>query len=467
MPIGHRSVVPRLRRFLWFLCCLFLIVFLFERVPLRLSRSRIDQSGFLSQQDIRYDNHLVTGKMSSAQNLSDELNQKKKSFLGRFNKSPSDNDSNVVLIMGNEAGDTDSFASAILLSHLLSTSDRFRDRFPKETQFVPLMQIYRKDLALRAENEYLLDLFHIDQHDLLFLDDLPGLQDMERNGISLGLTDHPSLSGYWQPSSVFAEKVQVLVDHHADAGSHKSAALRVLMGPENGAVGSACSVVVDLFQGDQSLKNLSTALVDFALAAILIDTDDLRPTPRGKATQTDLQAAKTLLEKSSFSAQDQEQSNNVIVQLDSLKSTGDAEGVEEDVKIQSNTAVGSVSVDIRKSASQYYQVLSAKKLDVSHLDSLSLLRRDYKESEVEIGTQAKLRAGFSSVPVGLSEWVRSRHGQKDDRWDKYWHSLHEWMKERNLHVAVVGTSFREKPEDAPWSEEEERSSKDGKHRREL
>lgn len=192
----------------------------------------------------------------------------------------------VVIVMGNEAGDTDSMASAILLAHLLSHSSdypsarKIRDKLalPADTLFAPLMQFPRKDLRLRGENEMLLHLFNVDQTSLLFLDDLPG----EKSGLLAGsdhvkiaLTDHPSLSKSWQPYDEFSNRVVAVVDHHADDGSHREAPLRILMGPGAGQVGSATSVIVDLFsEGGKELK-LSSKLADLALAAILIDTDDV------------------------------------------------------------------------------------------------------------------------------------------------------------------------------------------------
>lgn len=146
----------------------------------------------------------------------------------------------------------------------------------------------------------------------------------------------------------------------------------------------------------------------------------------------------------------------------------------------SSTPTEGVSGDARGAASQYYQILSAKKLDVSRLSSHDLLRRDYKENTVVLESHAKqVRAGFSSVPVGLSDWIHQRHGNDKQPWNAFWRTLRSWMHERSLDVAVVGTSFREVPTDqeaAVASERanghdgnanEERAGDRRKHRREL
>lgn len=215
--------------------------------------------------------------------LSEDLRAKKGGLLARLSSTNTQGQSDAhqapyVVVMGNEAADTDSMASAILLTTLLDMEgNELAKRFPAGTTFVPLLQLPRKDLVLRAENQYLLELLGVDAESMLFLDDLPPLDALKRPDIFLGITDHPRLSGYWQPSDYFEERVQVVVDHHADDGAHTKAPLRELKGPEHGAVGSAVSVVVDLFKDSEQLNRIPAKLADLALAAVLIDTDDVRP----------------------------------------------------------------------------------------------------------------------------------------------------------------------------------------------
>jgi exopolyphosphatase len=210
--------------------------------------------------------------MTTSFSLSTSLAEKKRALLDRLLQ-PSNDSSPIVVIMGNEAGDTDSLASSILLSHLLSRTDS--KLFPPSTTFVPLSQLPRDDLKLRSENEMLLSLLHLESKDLLFLDDLPSLDKLLRSDIFFGLTDHPQLSSYWQPYDRFIKKVEIVVDHHADDGAHKDAKVRVLKGPGHGAVGSAVSVVVDMFKDTKDMQELPSQLADLGLAAILIDTDDV------------------------------------------------------------------------------------------------------------------------------------------------------------------------------------------------
>lgn len=112
-----------------------------------------------------------------------------------------------------------------------------------------------------------------------------------------------------------------------------------------------------------------------------------------------------------------------------------------------------------EAASSYYRILVAMKQDVTRLSTIDLLRRDYKEQTVHLSegnsAASDIRAGFSSVPVGLSDWVHERHS--NDYWDGYWKAITDWMKQKSLDIAVVGTSFRQ----------EQAHEDKGKHKREL
>lgn len=223
------------------------------------------------------DKGKISDKMTStsSESIGTSLGRSKKAFLDRLSQ-PEDDSSPFVVIMGNEAGDTDSLASSIMLSYLLSDHDdnEHAQKFPKSTTFVPLQQLPRSDLKLRAENEMLLSLLKIDASNLLYFDDLPTSM-KPRKDVHLGLTDHPQLSALWQPYDEWKNKVEIIVDHHADDGAHKDARIRIMRGPENGAIGSCVSVIIDMFKKTKMLQKLPSELADLALAALLIDTNDV------------------------------------------------------------------------------------------------------------------------------------------------------------------------------------------------
>lgn len=130
----------------------------------------------------------------------------------------------------------------------------------------------------------------------------------------------------------------------------------------------------------------------------------------------------------------------------------------------------SSSQDLASKTKGIWEILAASKNAVSHLTTLELLKRDYKtsslsssdipESIASLFPSQELKAGFSSVNLGLPAWLHrgegmGRQSEKESRraWEEWWRSLHQWMESQKLSVAVVGTSF---------SDEENE-----KHRREL
>ncbi|KAK0552621.1 Exopolyphosphatase [Tilletia horrida] len=246
-------------------------------------------------------------------------------------KSGADSGTNLTLIMGNEAGDLDSLSSSIALAYMLTHlpfSAGRQQEADRKTVYVPLIQTAASDLYLRPENEAICRFAGIDAHPtpLLTIDALEGgkgsvpdalgmdLASDERLAhprVSFGLVDHPSLIPRWGPHE--RRKVRFIVDHHKDEHAHPDADFRFLRGPGSVPegqfpIGSASSLVVELFQ-DVLIKAAKTSskpsplpksVADLLISAIVIDTDNLRPVPRGRATPRDVLSHAILLPLSSF-----------------------------------------------------------------------------------------------------------------------------------------------------------------------
>jgi inorganic pyrophosphatase/exopolyphosphatase len=118
----------------------------------------------------------------------------------------------IVIVMGNEASDADSTISALTLAHYLSNIKQFPNRL-----VIPLINIYRKHLHLRKDIEILLQLNGVPVDKLLFLDQIPLLND-NPNAASLDaqliLVDHNELADY---QSNFGDHVVGIIDHHKDS----------------------------------------------------------------------------------------------------------------------------------------------------------------------------------------------------------------------------------------------------------
>ncbi|KAL9940069.1 hypothetical protein V8E36_000774 [Tilletia maclaganii] len=267
-------------------------------------------------------------------------------------RDPSRSDAaHLTLIMGNEAGDLDSLASAIALSYLLThlphpaptasastTTAAQQQPEAMHTVYAPLIQTAHADLYLRPENEVICRFAGIDSSDagvLLTIDaleapaegggeeglvvvvpdslrmDLASDPRLRAGGkVSFGLVDHAALIPRWGPHE--HREVRYLVDHHKDEGAHPNAFIRYLRGPGSvpagePPIGSASSLVAELFQ-DELIKAASRpagsvlpkGIADLLISAIVIDTDNLRPAPRGRATARDVLSHALLLPLSSF-----------------------------------------------------------------------------------------------------------------------------------------------------------------------
>lgn len=282
--------------------------------------------------------------------------------------------------------DIDSLASAIAFSY-------FSSQTPSQKQHVALVQTLRPDLYLRPENVLALSTSAVDSSSLLTLDDLPSDR-IATLGASFALVDHNRLLPMFGDARVVA-----IIDHHADEGFHLDALPRIIR-----VVGSCASLVVDYLG---SATPVPGPLADLLLAAILIDTQ-LRPTPEGKATSTDISSAASLLPTSSLA------SDNAVLALSSRTSS-----------------------------------LLSSKADVGWMNGRDLLRRDYKEYEL-----GPWRYGLSTVPLSFGAWLE----KGTEGWGLVEREVEEWMKERKLSMAGVLTSFNTVPT---------KEGKKAKHQREL
>ncbi|KAI0717891.1 DHH phosphoesterase [Cerioporus squamosus] len=317
------------------------------------------------------------------------------------------------VVMGNEAGDLDSIASAIAYAW-------YACKLQGATA-VPLTQTPRAELHLRAENLHALELAHLHADtDILCIDDVPHTAESGFPSSSFALVDHNRLSPRFANLNPDARVVAV-VDHHEDEGLYRDTANpRLVVVP----TGSCASLVTQLFQDHpEGADNLPPELATLLLCSILIDTSGLKP--GGKAEAADHRAARFLIPRAA--AHDQQ----VGLEIGAVNDDAPHEtpGIQE-----LNTA------------------LQEKKASVAHLGTLDLLKRDYKEYTMTPAQSPsrQIRLGLSSVPVGFASWL-PRHAD-------FWSETEKFMDDRGLTVLGILTSFRD-------TEKLGKSGK-GKHRRE-
>ncbi|KAI0787014.1 DHH phosphoesterase [Abortiporus biennis] len=294
------------------------------------------------------------------------------------------------VVMGNEAGDLDSIASAIAFAWYIAHVDK--------VQSIPLSQTPRSDLHLRAENLYALSLAGIDTTALpiLCIDDIRKSKPFPSH--KFALVDHNRLQPRFSEDNPNA-RVIAIVDHHEDEGLYKDTANpRVIAVP----TGSSTSLVARLFEQncpDQIPPELATLL----LTGILIDTGGLKV--GGKAEEVDRAAAAFLFPRSLFTSE-----------ISALATTP----LHDHPDIQT-----------------LFGTLHNKKTSVSHLNTRDLLRRDYKEYTMvpHWASDHQVLVGLASVPVGFKSWI-----PKDS---SFWMSTEQWMADRNLAVLGILTSFHD------------------------
>jgi exopolyphosphatase len=286
-----------------------------------------------------------------------------------------------------------------------------------------MVQTPRSDLSLRAENTYALSIsgFDASQHELLCIDDLSHFPTFPSN--KFALVDHNRLGSRFNAKG--DAKVVAIIDHHEDEGLHKDTAdPRIIVVP----TGSCASLITALIekQCPEDIQ-IPTQLATLLLSSIIIDTGGLKP--GGKAEETDIQAARYLLPRSTLASS---LPKSVLPNLD------------PELRLHEMPAILELT-----------RTLQTKKSSVSHLGTRDLLRRDYKEYSLTPSwdRSSSIQLGLASVPTGIEPWV--------SRDQQFWTSVKEWMAERNLAVCGILTSFREEKTDSSVTKEK------GKHKREL
>lgn len=285
---------------------------------------------------------------------------------------------------------------------------------------IPFIQTDRSDIGLRAENIYALSLAGVQGSELLCAGDFPWTEAFPSN--TFALVDHNRLLPQYSIGNSDV-KVVAVVDHHEDEGLYKDSATPRIITP----AGSCASHIAHLCH-----PPVPAGVASLLLSAILIDTQGLKA--GGKALDVDREAAAFLISQATSSLSPSPVNPFPLSQ-------GHAFKPDEVAGLQF----------IRDLTAE----LDEKKNDVSRLGTRDLIRRDYKQSRINlpwVSNGTYVNSGLSTVPVDLKSWI-PRNTQE------FWSSVKAWMEQRKLSVLGILTSFHD--------EKKPGESGKGKHKRQM
>jgi exopolyphosphatase len=212
------------------------------------------------------------------------------------------------IIMGNEAGDTDSIMSSLCLGYVNNVHSTDNCKTATEVLLdVPIVSIPRADIALRRDAMLLLDMAGIIVSHLYFLDDEIVTSKLLANteqATKITLVDHNQIRS---SLAYLTSKVTEIVDHHEDENAHQSVSTesgKRIIAFEDGqaTVASTCTLVAErLFQSLDPTTKIDGALGIVLLGTILLDSVNMLP-EAGKGTARDADGIQHLLKRTDWSS---------------------------------------------------------------------------------------------------------------------------------------------------------------------
>ncbi|KAK0721709.1 hypothetical protein B0T26DRAFT_673500 [Lasiosphaeria miniovina] len=318
----------------------------------------------------------------------------------------------LTFVVGNES-------AALLLAY-------FRTYTPPHTLHIPLSNLHRADLALRAELSAVLRPAGLKPEDLLTLSDLPspetsdGAASLRPEDTRWFLVDHNALTGDLA-KRFGASPVIGCIDHHDDEGAvPRDATPRVIE-----KSGSCMSLVVDQYRDAWDAHLAADAAADaelahVALGPILIDTTNL--TAKAKTTDWDVRAVEFVESKLAAAA--------AAAALPQTAAAGPEEPYDRN---------------------RFYDDVSRLKEDISSLSYHDILRKDYKQwtdgdnnnnTTNNNNNTPRLTLGISSTVKGFAYLVSDAGGSNGSGGrDEFLAALRQWAGEQQLDLASVMTSW--------------------------
>jgi len=170
----------------------------------------------------------------------------------------------LTFVLGNEAGDLDSVACAIIYGCFL------QELYGGKRSVIPVMNMAEHEMELRRDNIYVLKEIGVKPSSLVYTDTCSLQALSAKAGAEIVLVDHNELSIFQE---YLIPKVVSIIDHHADGGLGKGRMeVRVVE-----KCGSCMSLVLREMERAKSKLCMDPAVAFCAVATIMLDTGFLSP----------------------------------------------------------------------------------------------------------------------------------------------------------------------------------------------
>ncbi|CAH7685425.1 hypothetical protein PPACK8108_LOCUS19943 [Phakopsora pachyrhizi] len=289
-----------------------------------------------------------------------------------------------VIVMGNEAGDTDSMAAAIAWAYYLSNLKEG----PQKS--IALLQTVEDALYLRPENLLALNRSRMAprHRDLLTINELPIKPfEISKHLKGIVLVDHNVPTPGWREAPILS-----IIDHHQDRNLNKSATPRVIE-PSASCSSLVANLILDseenrqVNDSEKKKSRIPDDLIDLLLRAIAIDSDGLR---KHSSYKVDRKASKRLFKLSQWRRSQPDQ-------ISSRKW---------------------IKAELKKLMRSFEEEMASARGDLEALDLRDLFRRDWKT--IAVPTQntkyPTLTLGFGSIPYSMEDQIERTPEKTTPEW---------------------------------------------------
>lgn len=208
-------------------------------------------------------------------------------------------DEKLNVCLGNVSCDMDSTIGVFILGYYLTHKNKYFDDLGNyDNLYLPVVNCKRGELVARLDISFHFQKFGIDTNSLIYIDDLDLDFYAKCNLLKLCIIDHNKLD---VEQSQWDSSVKMIVDHHVDTHAYDN-----VSDLDKSVVhcGSACSMAMNLIFESGMDNLLDKELVEFFSPAILLDTENLKPSLKNnKFNQIDETACLkmfTVMMKSNF-----------------------------------------------------------------------------------------------------------------------------------------------------------------------